>query len=243
MVRLIRVFLVLFLRSTFLFAQWPREEVDITKKSYYKRGLGPYLVAPSFTYTHTIHLNNYLTESNYPTIPSGALNVGFGFNWRFNRLEAGPQVLLGRQSNESLNPQSKIIRRAVTANLPLLYHVLIKEKYSLFGFVGFSGTESSLIASKNTGSMGTIGSILQNPNTSVELNHLSYGTLIGLGVAYQNLFKEDCAVVRLKVGFRVPPREGFEWESKYVSILNAPTDTFPQFLIQLEIGGITNFNK
>lgn len=243
MVRLINVFLILFLPISLLYAQWPREEGDITKTPYYKRGLGPYLVAPSFTYTHTINLNSFLAENDFPTIPSGALNVGFGFNWRFNRLEVGPQVLLGRQSNESLNPQSKIIRRAVTANLPLLYHLWIKENYSLFGFVGFSGTESSLIASKNTGGMGTIGSILQNPNTSVELNHLSYGAIIGLGVAYQNLFKEDCAVVRLKVGFRVPPREGFEWESKYVSILNSPIDTFPQFLIQLEIGGITNFNK
>ncbi|MFC0656468.1 hypothetical protein ACFFF3_10690, partial [Mongoliitalea lutea] len=80
---------ILFFVPNFLFAQWPREEGDITKTPYYKRGLGPYLVAPSFTYTHTINLNSFLAENDFPTIPSGALNVGFGFNWRFNRLEVG----------------------------------------------------------------------------------------------------------------------------------------------------------
>ncbi|MFC0656465.1 hypothetical protein ACFFF3_10675, partial [Mongoliitalea lutea] len=59
------------------------------KNTILQKGTGAIFGDPSFTYTHTINLNSFRAENDFPTIPSGALNVGFGFNWRFNRLEVG----------------------------------------------------------------------------------------------------------------------------------------------------------
>jgi hypothetical protein len=107
--------------------------------------------------------------------------------------------------------------------------------------VGYSFTDTNLIVSKKSSS-NDLNDLLRNPGTSMNLQHLSDGVLVGFGVALAQHWVESTGTFRLKFAYRVPSG-AYPWESSFANFNNAPNDSFPYFFIQLEMGALANWKK
>lgn len=224
-------------------AQWPREESLPLQKQRYERGGGIYVIVPNYTNSQNIQINSILHSNEYPMIPYGGFNYGVGLTWRLNRFELGAEAMMGNQSRTRADINSRITRNTTTVNIPLKYHLVIKEKYSVFVLSGWSGTQTNLTASKPVTNTSNINSLLLNPGTSVQLEHLSTGLLLGGGIAIHRLQQDFTGGFIVKFGYRLPFHNGFEWESRFAQFTNSPIDNFSYFFLQFEIGIFSNYKK
>jgi hypothetical protein len=207
----------------------------------FDRGMSLTLVIPSFMTSSHSNLSPLLVENGYPHIPRSSLNYGLGLTYRMKRFEPGFDFSVGNQvvSNEALN--SQLLRRPLTANIFLHYHLFRKGSFTLFPLVGYSFTDTNLIVSKKSSS-NDLNDLLRNPGTSMNLQHLSDGVLVGFGVALAQHWVESTGTFRLKFAYRVPSG-AYPWESSFANFNNAPNDSFPYFFIQLEMGALANWKK
>jgi hypothetical protein len=162
--------------------------------------------------------------------------------YRIKRFEPGFDFSLGSQvsSNEVLN--SELLRRPLNGNVFLNYHLLRKGSLTFFPFVGISISDTNLILSKQS-PVNNINSLLQNPGTSVNLQHFSGGLLTGFGIALAEHWEESTGIFRLKFAYRIPFNEGYAWESNFANFNNSPLDNFPYFFVQFEMGIMANWKK
>jgi hypothetical protein len=207
----------------------------------FNRGFGLTLIVPSFMTSTPSNLNSLLVDSGYPFIPRGSMNYGIGISFRIKRFETGINALLGSQSvyNESLNSELK--RTPLTANIFLHYHLLRKGSFTFYPLIGISLTDTNLILSKKSVS-NDLGNLLQNPGTSMNLQHFSDGILVGFGVDLAEHWVETTGIFRLKFAYKIPTAS-YQWESYFANLNNPPTDSFPYFFVQFEMGLANNWNK
>jgi hypothetical protein len=206
------------------------------------RGFGLFLVLPSFMTSSPSNINRPLVENGYPYIPRGSLNFGLGISYRWNRIEPNFDFSIGNQIRENPILGSELLRRPINFNLNINY-ILLRWDYLTIGpFVGLGLTETNLILSKQSSDNDFI-SILNSPSTSVNLNHISEGMLVGFAVAVQGLKQESTGIFRLKFAYRIPFNEGYAWESNFANFNNSPLDNFPYFFIQFEMGIMANWKK
>jgi hypothetical protein len=205
------------------------------------RGASLSLILPSFMTSSASNLNSMLVESGYPFIPRGSLNYGIGVSYRMKRFEPGINAMIGSQvvSNPILNSELK--RTPLTANIFLHYHLFRKGSFTFYPLIGISLTDTNLILSKEVDS-NDLGSLLQNPGTSMNLQHFSEGVLVGFGVDLAEHWVESTGLFRLKFAYRIPT-DSYSWESYYANLNNAPRDSFPYFFIQFEMGFMANWKK
>jgi hypothetical protein len=206
------------------------------------RGFGLYLVIPSFMTSPHSNLSPWLLENGYPHIPRGSLNYGLGMSFRWNRIEPNFDFSIGNQEINNPFLGSELLRRPINYNLNLNYILFRWDYLTISPFVGLGLTETNLILSKQSPEEDLI-SILANPGTSVNLNHISDGVLVGFSVAVQGLKQENTGIFRLKFAYRIPFNEGYAWESNFANFTRSPLDSFPYFFIQFEMGFIANWKK
>ncbi|MGY6559069.1 MAG: hypothetical protein ACXIT9_07275 [Nitritalea sp.] len=213
----------------------------VRDRSDYDRGFSVSLILPSFMTSTPSNLNQLLVASGYPHILRGSLNFGLGVHYRMKRFETGINALIGSQSVsiDALNAQ--INRTPLTANIFLQYHLFRKGSFTFYPLVGLSLTDTRLILSKEIAS-DDIGNLLQNPGTSMNLQHFSEGILVGFGVDLSEHWVESTGMFRVKFAYRIPTGK-YPWESFFTDLQNAPKDSFPYFFVQLEIGFPHNWNK
>jgi hypothetical protein len=206
------------------------------------RGFGLFLVLPSFMTSSPSNINRLLVENGYPHIPRGSLNFGLGISYRWNRIEPSFDFAIGNQLRENPILGSELLRRPINFNFNINY-ILFRWDYLTIGpFVGLGLTETNLILSKQS-SDDDFSSILASPSTSVNLNHVSEGMLVGFAVAVQGLKQESTGIFRLKFAYRIPFNEGYAWESNFANFNNSPLDNFPYFFVQFEMGIMANWKK
>lgn len=205
------------------------------------RGFSVSLIIPSFMTSTSSNLNPLLVEYGYPYIPRGSLNYGIGISYRMKRFETGINALVGSQTVyiEPLN--SQINRTPLTANIFLQYHLFRKGSFTFYPLIGISLTDTNLILSKEI-EPDDIGNLLQNPGTSMNLQHFSEGILVGFGVDLAEHWVESTGLFRLKFAYRIPTGN-YPWESYFTNLGSPPKDSFPYFSIQLEVGFPHNWNK
>lgn len=135
------IFLVLFgLILGESFAQdFVEEERVFRDRSDYKRGLQVYLIIPAFTISPYANINENLFQNNYPILPRGHLNYGFGFNYRLNRFLMGADMFWGNQINSTDIPvQAMSKRNPWTYSFNFAYHVYKRDGFAIYPQVGFS---------------------------------------------------------------------------------------------------------
>ncbi|PRY87613.1 hypothetical protein [Mongoliibacter ruber] len=209
---------------------------------YMDRGFNLFLVLPSFMTSSHSNINRLLVENGYPYIPRGSLNYGLGMSYRWNRIEPSFDFAIGNQLRSNPALGSELLRRPINFNLNLNY-ILFRWDYMTIGpFVGLGLTETNLILSKPS-TDNDFGSILANPSTTVNINHVSDGLLAGFSVAVQGLKQEATGIFRLKFAYRIPFNEGYTWESNFSNFSRTPLDNFPYFFIQFEMGVGGNWKK
>jgi hypothetical protein len=206
------------------------------------RGLGLYLVLPSFMTAPHSNINPLLVANGFPHIPRGNLNYGLGMYFRFGRIEPGFDFAIGYQSVENLQQGSALLKKPTTVNLFVNYHVFRSNSFTVSPFVGFSATSTNLILSKQS-SVDDFVSLLANPGTSLNLTHLSDGALAGVAFSLANHAAEHTGTFRLKFAYRFPLNPGYAWESGFANFSTTPLDSFPYFFIQLEMGVLSNWKK
>jgi hypothetical protein len=207
------------------------------------RGITLTLVIPSFMTSPYSNLSSLLVQNGYPPIPRGSLNYGIGLAYRIKRYEFGGDFSVGSQYSTNYDQRSEILRRPLNGNLFLQYHLFRKGSFTFYPILGLSITDTNLIASKQS-SVTDMNSLLQNPGTSVNLQHSSGGLLTGFGVALAEHWEESTGVFRLKFAYRVPFGKGYAWESFFANIEpSSPLDNFPYFFIQFEMGVLSNWKK
>jgi len=206
----------------------------------FERGISFYLVLPSYMAAPS-NINPLLVENEFPHIPSGNLNYGMGLNYRMKKFEQGLDFSLGNQviTNPFLN--SELLRRPLTGNIYLNYHLFRYRSLTFFPFVGYSITGTNLILSQQS-TIDDFDQMLQDPSTTVNLRHRSDGLLVGLGVSLAEHWVPSTGTFRLKFAYRIPGGS-YPWESKFSSFNNSPLDSFPFFFIQLEMGFSGNWKK
>lgn len=210
---------------------------------HFDRGVTLTLLLPSFMTSPHGNMSSLLVKNGYPQLPKSSLNLGIGLAYRFNKLESGFDFTIGNQSSTNELLQSEILRRPTNATIFLQYHLFRSGYLTFFPIIGLSMSDTNVIASKQS-STNDIGILLQNPGTSVNMQHVSAGLLTGFGVASSQFWEEDPGTLRLKFGYRVPLGPGYAWESYFADITSpSPVDNLPYFLIQLEIGFSGNWNK
>lgn len=205
------------------------------------RGFGLSLIIPSFMTSAPSYLNPLLVEAGYPAIPRGSLNYGIGVSYRMKRFEPGINALIGSQTVYSDALNSELKRTPLTANIFLHYHLLRKGSFTFYPLIGISLTDTNLIVSKEAGS-NDLRDLLQNPGTSMNLQHFSEGLLVGFGVDLAEHWVESSGLFRLKFAYRIPTRN-YQWESYFTNLGNPPKDSFPYFFIQFEMGVGHNWMK
>lgn len=205
------------------------------------RGFSVSLIIPSFMISTPSNLSAMLAEAGYPFIPRGSLNYGIGVNYRMKRFETGINAMIGSQviSNPILNSELK--RTPLTANIFLHYHLFRKGSFTFYPLIGISLTDTNLILSKKVDS-NDLGSLLQYPGTSMNLQHFSEGLLVGFGVDLAEHWVESSGLFRLKFAYRIPTGH-YQWESYFTNLNNPPKDSFPYFFAQFEMGFPYNWNK
>ncbi|MCH6197990.1 hypothetical protein MMU07_00250 [Aquiflexum sp. LQ15W] len=209
----------------------------------FDRGMTLTLILPSFMTSPHSNMSSLLVQNGYPHIPRGSLNYGIGLAYRIKKFEPGFDFSVGSQTATNVVFRSEILRRPLNANIFLHYHLFRKGYFTFFPIVGLSMSDTNLIASKQS-SENDIGSLLQNPGTSVNMQHFSAGLLTGFGVAVSQFWEEAPGTLRMKIAYRVPFGPGYAWESFFADIeSNSPVDNFPYFSIQLEIGVMANWKK
>jgi len=213
----------------------PRTDPD------FDRGMSLYLVLPSFMISSPSNINMLLAENAYPHIPRGSLNYGLGLTYRMKRFEPGLDFAVGNQHVSHPYFNSELLRRPITANIYLNYHVARYKSLTFFPFIGYSVTDTNLVLSKPS-TTDDFGSLLQNPDTSVNLQHLSDGFLVGFGIALAEHWVETTGTFRLKFAYRIPSGS-YPWESRFTNFNNSPTDSFSYFFIQFEMGPLANWKK
>jgi hypothetical protein len=212
-------------------------------KPDFDRGMSLTLVIPSFMTSPYSNMSSLLVQNGYPPIPRGSFNYGIGLAYRMKKFEIGTDFSVGNQVATNYDVRSEILRRPLTVNLFLNYHVIRKGYFTFYPILGFSMTDTNLIASKQS-TVTNVNSLLQNPGTSVNIQHFSGGLLTGVGVAVSPFWEEDPGTIRLKFTYRIPFGEGYAWESFFADIeSSSPLDNFPYFGIQLEIGFMGNWKK
>lgn len=208
----------------------------------FDRGMSIYLVIPSFMISSPSNINSLLVESGYPYIPRGSLNYGLGMSYRIKRFEPVFDFAVGNQSVSHPALNSELLKRPLSANFYLKYHLKIWDSFSLFPFVGYSFVENNLFLSKPTED-DDFPSLLQNPSTSVNLLHLSDGILVGMGISMSQFWREATSTFRLKFAYRIPTNSGYFWESNFSNFSKTPLDNFPYFYVQFEMGVLGNWKK
>lgn len=215
----------------------------LNRNEDFDRGFALSLVIPSYMTSPHSNMSRLLVENGYPPIPRGSLNFGLGLVYRFKKWEPGFDVTLGNQVVTNYDQGSEILRRPLNSTIFVKYHLIRKGYFTFFPIVGLSISDTNLIASKQS-SVDNVNQLLLAPGTSVNIQHLSAGLLTGVGVATSQFWEEFPGVIRLKFTYRVPFGEGYAWESLFADIeSSSPLDNFPYFSIQLEIGGMMNWNK
>jgi len=206
----------------------------------FERGFTFYLVLPSYMAAPS-NINPLLVENGFPHIPRGNLNYGLGLNYRRKKIEPGVDFSLGNQviTNPFLN--SELLRRPLTGNIYLNYHLFRYHSFTLFPFIGYSITGTNLILSQQS-TIDDFDQILENPSTTVNLRHRSDGLLLGLGVSLAEHWVPSTGTFRLKFAYRIPSGS-YPWESKFSNFNNSPLDSFPFFFIQFEMGFSANWKK
>jgi len=212
-----------------------------SRKPDFDRGMSIYLVLPSFMFSAPGNINALLVENGYPHIPRGNLNYGLGINYRIKKFEPGLDFAVGNQMVTNRLSNSELLKRPITANIYLNYHLARYKSYTFYTLIGYSITDTNLIISKQS-TTDDFSSLLQNPNTSVNLQHLSDGFLVGFGVAFAEHWMETPGTYRLKFAYRIPSGS-YPWESRFSNFGNSPLDSFPYFFIQFEIGTLANWKK
>lgn len=243
------LFLFLFLFSGILvesFAQeyYPEEGRVIRDRSDYKRGVQIYAIIPSYTISSYANINANLFQNDYPILPRGHLNYGFGINYRLNRFMIGMDSFWGNQVNIiDLPARAMSKRNPWTYSLNFAYHVLKRDWYALYPQVGFSYTDTNLFLSNTTAPSTSLDGILASPGNSVNLFHESSGLFVGVGFDVHWLFREDSPFVQFKIGKRFQVEGGAPWESFYTPITNSPLDNFNYWVFQIGMGGVFNWDK
>jgi hypothetical protein len=208
----------------------------------FDRGISLFLVLPAFMTSTSSNINPLLLESGYPAIPRSSFNYGLGLNYRIKRFETGFDFAIGNQNRSNPILNSELLRRSLSANFTLNYHIKLKNSFTLFPFVGYSFIENNLFLSKPTPD-DDFGSLLQNPSTSVNLLHFSDGIILGMGVSISQFWREATSTMRLKFSYRIPTNTGYFWESSFSNFQQSPLDNFPYFNIQFEMGVLGNWKK
>ena len=207
------------------------------------RGMSLTLVIPSFMTSPYSNMSHLLVRNGYPPIPRGSLNYGLGLAYRIKKFEIGTDFSVGNQVSTNYDQRSEILRRPMTVNLFLNYHLFRKGSFTFYPILGLSMTDTNLIASKQS-SVTDVNSLLESPGTSVNLQHFSGGLLTGFGVALAEHWVESTGIFRLKFAYRVPFGKGYGWESFFANIEpSSPLDNFPYFFIQFEMGVLSNWKK
>lgn len=207
------------------------------------RGMTLTLVIPSFMTSPYSNMSPLLVQNGYPPIPRGSFNYGLGLAYRIKKFEIGTDFSVGSQVSTNYDQRSEILRRPMTVNLFLNYHMFRKGSFTFYPILGFSMTDTNLIASKQS-TVTNVNSLLQNPGTSVNLQHFSGGLLTGFGIALAEHWEESTGIFRLKLAYRVPFGKGYAWESFFATIEpSSPLDNFPYFFIQFEMGVLSNWKK
>jgi len=240
------IFLVLFgLILGESFAQdFVEEERVFRDRPDYKRGLQIYLIIPAYTISSFANINQNLSQNNYPILPRGHLNYGFGFNYRLNRFLMGADVFWGNQVNSIEIPALAMSRRnPLTYSYNFAYHVYKRDGFAIYPQVGFNFTDTNLFLSKTTATAPTLNGILAAPGNSISLFHPSAGLFVGIGFDAHWLFRKESLTTSLKIGYRIQVEESSAWKSFYTPITNAPTDNFNYWSVQLGLGGVFNWDK
>lgn len=215
---------------------------SVQKPLEHNRGRSLYLVMPSFMTSQESNINPILVENDFPSIPKGSLNYGIGISWRFRNFEPGMEFTVGNQIAKNKTLGSELLRRPITANIFLHYHLIHWNDISFFPILGFSITDTNLILSRQSPS-DDFGTLLRNSDTSINIQHLSYGAIVGFGFEYSQKWRETSSAIRLKFAYRIPTDSGYGWESKFSGFQNSPVDQFAYFFVQLEIGLTANWRK
>ena len=69
------------------------------------------------------------------------------------------------------------------------------------------------------------------------------GINIGAGVDITRLYGDGMFLTGIRFGYRLSPEGAYQWESSFTDIINASSDTFDHFFIQLNFGGGYNWIK
>lgn len=236
--------LAICLSTSYTFSQELENDGKVIRtRSDFKRGVNIYAVIPAFTISSSANINAVLMENGYPTLPKGHLNYGFGFMYRVNRLLMGADMFWGNQIRSFPEPERAIMKRNPwTYSFNIGYHVFKGDGFALYPIVGVSYTDTNLFLSKTTSS-SALNDILATPGNSVNLFHESAGIFLGLAFDMHWLFRKDSPLVALKVGKIIQVDDSFPWESFYTPLSNSVVDNFNYWQIQLNMGGVFNWDK
>jgi hypothetical protein len=136
-------------------------------------------------------------------------------------------------TNDAL--QSELHRRQFSASIFLNYHLLRLESFALFPFIGYSVTDTNVILSKQV-SADEFCSLLESPEMSVNLRHLSYGFMVGMEISLAQHWVPGTGTFRIKFDYGIPVDAGQPWDSRFSNFGQTPLDRFPYFIIQFEMG-------
>ncbi|MGY6523740.1 MAG: hypothetical protein ACXIUD_18565 [Mongoliitalea sp.] len=211
----------------------------------YDRGINAYIIFPAFTMSSPASINQLLNENGYPVLPRGHLNLGFGLNYRINRLMVITDLFWGNQlrttpGDDTINQTTR--RMTWSGNFGFAYHVIRTDGGAVYPFIAYSFTETTLFLSKSTSST-SLDNMLSNPGNSVHLNNYSNGLFIGIGMDAHDLFLEDSIIGSIRIGKRIQTNPIENWSSRYTQLSNSPLDSFNYWQVQLSIGGAFNWDR
>lgn len=247
MKRLLFLFLLVFsgiLVESFAQEYYPEEGKVIRDRSDYKRGFQIYAIIPTYTISSYANINANLFQNDYPILPRGHLNYGFGFNYRLNRFMLGSDMFWGNQINIiDILDRAMSKRNPWTYSFNFAYHVIKRDGFAIYPQVGFSFTDTNLFLSNTTAPSTSLDGILASPGNSVNLFHESAGLFVGVGFDGHWLFKKESVTSTIKIGKRFQMEGSSPWESFYTPITNSPNDNFNYWIFQLGFGGVFNWDK
>lgn len=233
--------IIVFLMSICARAQ-SESSVSLLNVSCFDRGMTLTLMFPSYMTSPHSNLNSVLVQNGYPQISRSSVNYGMGLAYRIKRFEPGFDISMGNQIETNEATDSEILKRLLNVNVFVQYHLFREGSFTFFPLLGLSFSNINLITSKqNRGN--DINSLLQNPGTSMNLQHFSRGLLTGFGLSFAEHWKKSTGILRMKFAYRISFNEGSAWESNFANINNSPVDNFPYLFIQFEMGIMANWKK
>ena len=207
-----------------------------------------YVIFPKLELASSSDFNSLLAAYNYPTLPRQTFNWGIGLQFRFGACLLNADAMITQQRRENEGAGTELVRQILSTNFNVPYYVYKYEYanrpgfFALYPFTGVSTNETNLYLSRPSQDQ-PIGSLLETPENTLQVEHFAGGINIGLGIDLVSNHDDEFSCVSVRFGYRFSPEDAYSWESSFTDIADAPSDTFNHFFLQINIGGGFNWKK